>query len=299
MTEQYTDGIIIKGIGGFYYVEAANEVYECKVRGVFRKKGIKPLAGDRVSFLNDENNSHTIEKIYDRKTKLIRPQVANIEQLIIVVSTCDPKPNILNIDKMIAFALKNNIEPILIFTKTDMCEDKKIRQIYDNANIKNISFSAKTKLGVEDIREVLKDKISAFAGNTGVGKSTVLNTVYENLNLETGITSKKLGRGKHTTRTVELFKLPNEGYVADSPGFSTIDIIKYGINDKTKLIQLFPDLIKYTYNCKFVSCTHTCESGCELIEALKNNKVEKSRYDSYVAMYNELKDIKDWQLRKE
>ena len=295
--DKLLDGIILKGTGGFYYVEVAEKVYECKARGIFRKQGIKPLAGDYVTILR-EDTSNTIEKIHKRTSCLVRPQVANIDQLVIVTSTCDPRPNILNIDKMTAFAYYNRVEPVIIITKNDLSDGSEIKNIYDQSGIKSIMFSSTTKEGANEIKELLSNKITALAGNTGVGKSTLLNAIYDDFRLETGKTSKKLGRGKHTTRTVELFKLPEGGYVADSPGFSTIDISKYGIVDKNKIITLFPDLHKHAQDCKFISCTHTCEKGCSLIKALKDGKVANSRFNSYVTMYNEIKDIKEWDIKK-
>lgn len=296
ISDKWLSGIILKGIGGFYYVEAAERVYECKPRGLFRKNKVKPLAGDFVRIsINGEDG--VIEEIQPRKTQLIRPPIANIDTLMVVVSVCDPAPNILNIDKMTVFAYKNGIEPVVVISKADRGDVKCLSEIYDAAGIQNIIFSSVSKEGSEDIRRMLKGKITAFAGNTGVGKSTLLNTVYQNLNLKTGTISKKLGRGKHTTRSVELFKLPGGGYAADSAGFSTIDIKRYGLTDSAELIKFFPDLLEFTHNCKFSSCSHTCEAGCELLCAIEEGRVNKSRHNSYKEIYNELKAVKQWEVR--
>ena len=201
------EGIIIKGIGGFYYVEAAGEIYECKARGVFRKSGIKPLAGDRVTISVNENAENTIDEIHERKTLLQRPPMANVDRLFIVSSVCEPKPVLLIIDRLTALAVNKGIEPIVVFTKNDLENADEYVYIYKKAGIKAFSVSCVTGDGVEEVKAELKNHISAFCGNSGVGKSSLLNVIDKSLALKTGEISDKLGRGRHTTRHTELFKV--------------------------------------------------------------------------------------------
>ena len=221
-------GRILKGIGGFYYVEAEQTTYECKARGVFRKRGTTPLAGDWVQICID-NDTGTIEEIFPRKNMLVRPPCANIDQMFLVASVCDPSPNLLVLDKMIAVAEDQEMEPILVISKTDLQSADELEQIYQKAGIQVITVSSVSRQGVEQIKTLLMDKISVFTGNSGVGKSSLLNCISPEFQQETGIISSKLGRGKHTTRQVELLKLPCGGYVADTPGFSTMDMERYNI----------------------------------------------------------------------
>lgn len=289
------NGTILKGIGGFYYVESDNQIYECKARGIFRQKNLKPLAGDNVKF-EISNNTATITDIIDRKNSLIRPPIANIDNLIIVSSVCEPKANTLIIDKMVALATYKKIEPIVIISKSDLDDGKWLKEIYDMANIKNALISSVNGQGMETVRSFLSGKVNAFTGNSGVGKSSLLNYLFSdiNLNLETNKISKKLGRGRHTTREVELFKVSDNSYVADTPGFSNLNVNLYEEIDKESLQYYFTDFSDYLGLCKFNSCSHTCENGCAVIDAVNNNKINKSRFNSYVAMYNELKDVKKW-----
>ena len=209
-------GLIMKGIGGFYYVKAEDgNTYECRARGIFRKKKMAPYAGDRVTISAEEDGTGAIESIEPRKNDLIRPPVANIDQLFIVVSMRDPSPSTLIIDKTIAAAENKNIEPVLVLSKTDLEDAGWLREIYEKAGIPCITVSSVSGEGVEEVRQLLRGKISAFTGNSGVGKSTLLNRINEKFALETGEISQKLGRGRHTTRQVELLPLEDGGYVAD------------------------------------------------------------------------------------
>ena len=292
-------GLIVKGIGGFYYVRTADgNTVTCKARGAFRKAKITPLVGDRVKYSMVDDEEGVIDEILPRKNSLVRPPVANIDRLFIVSSVKDPSPSTLIIDKTIAAAEIKDIEPVLVITKTDVGEYEELKDIYSSVGIKTVFVSSVTGEGTEEVRELLKGCISAFTGNSGVGKSTLLNAIMPELFLETGETSKKLGRGRHTTRHVELFETAGGGYVADTPGFSTMDMERYDLIEKEKLPFGFREFEPYLGDCKFTSCSHTCEKGCAVLEAVNEGKIKKSRHDSYVAMYNEVKDIKQWQIQK-
>lgn len=291
------NGLIIKGIGGFYYVEAANQVYECKARGIFRKTGITPYVGDRVAISVEENDTCAIEEILPRKNYLIRPPVSNIDQLILVVSVCDPAPNLLIIDKTIAAAEDKGIEPIIVVSKTDLQGYGELEEIYTKAGIPFYAVSSATGAGVKQIQDLLPGKITAFTGNSGVGKSSLLNRIDPRLSLETGEISQKLGRGRHTTRQVELLKLEGGGYAADTPGFSSIDLERGERIKKENLPFCFREFEPYLGVCKFPSCSHTCEKGCAVLEAVKAENIHPSRHESYCAMYEEVKDIKEWQMK--
>ena len=290
------NGTIIKGIGGFYYVEAADEIYECKARGVFRKEKLSPLVGDKVTISINENAENTIDEIMPRKNALTRPPVVNIDNLIIVVSTVEPKPSTLVIDKLIAVAEHKNIEPIIVITKSDLASAQEIFDIYTLAGFKTIIVSNETKDGVDEVKAVLKDKISALTGNSGVGKTSLLNNLDETLALKTAQISKKLGRGRHTTRQAELYRVC-DGFVVDTPGFSSFEIDKSDIILKDELAYCFRDFSDYIEKCKFYpSCAHTADKGCAVVEAVNEGKISKSRHNSYVQLYNEVKDIKEWNL---
>ncbi len=289
-------GIIVRLLGGFYYVDTGGSIIECKARGIFRKKGLSPVVGDNVVISIEKEGYAAISEILPRKNSIVRPAVANIDKLFIVSSVCEPEPNLFIVDKMTATAFYKNIEPVLIFSKSDMLSAEKYLEIYGKAGIKAVSFSSKTGEGADKVRALLKDSVAAFTGNSGVGKSSLLNFLFPELNIATGDISKKLGRGRHTTRSVELYKTES-GYVADTPGFSTVDLERYEIISKDMLAGTFPEFKDYINTCQFTSCAHICEKGCAIIEAVKQGKISKSRHKSYVEMYNEVKDIKEWQKK--
>lgn len=288
-------GKLIKGIGGFYYVKCDGEVYECKARGNFRKQKISPLVGDNVEFNVFENSENAIENILPRKNELIRPPLANLDTLFIVSSLTDPKVNTEIIDNLIAICEYKKIEPVIVFTKTDLDDSGEYyKNIYTNAGFKVILCDNNTGSGSQEIRELLKGKSSAFTGNTGVGKSSLLNNIFPNLKLKTGETSKKLGRGKHTTRQCELFDTDG-GYVADTPGFSSLDFQKCERILKDDLPYCFREFVEYLPYCKFSTCSHTNDKGCAVLKAVEDGKISKSRHNSYVSMYEEVKNYKEWE----
>lgn len=292
------NGKLIKGIGGFYYVETADTVYECKAKGIFRRNNIAPLAGDDVVISVNENSENRIEEIKERKNSLVRPPVANLDQLFIVSSTVEPDINTYNIDKLIAIAEYKGIEPIIVFTKTDLSDIyKDYVSVYEKAGFKVICCDNTSGKGADEIKSLLSGKISAFTGNTGVGKSSLLNCIDKSLSLATSEISKKLGRGRHTTRHTELFKI-NGGYVADTPGFSSIDFEKCENILKDDLFDCFREFETFFGQCKFSTCTHINEKGCAVCKAVNDGLISASRHNSYIQMYNDVKDIKEWELKK-
>ena len=288
-------GIIIKITGGFYYVEAADGVFECKARGVFRKRGTSPLVGDYVDITVPDDGYCSIDAIRERRNSLVRPALANLDNLMIVSSVKEPEVNLYLIDKMTAAAVSKEITPIVVFSKSDLGSAEKLVEIYRAVGIHAYEFSSVDNRGLDVIKAELKDKVTAFCGNSGVGKSTLLNALFPDLQLQTGEISDKLGRGRHTTRTVELFR-KHGGYIADTPGFSTVDIERFELIRKDELKFAFPEFEEYFGTCKFNSCNHVCEQGCRVIEAVESGVIPRSRHESYVRMYNEVKDIKEWQI---
>lgn len=286
--------LIIKSTAGFYYVRCPdNKVIECRARGVFRKAKLSPLVGDRVTIETDYN-SGTVTEIYERKNALNRPPVANLDKLIIISSVAEPSPNPYIIDTMTAIAVDKDIQPIVVFSKSDIASADDYVDIYNKAGIESFSVSAKTGEGAERFRSIFKDSVCAFTGNTGVGKSSILNCIEPTLELATSQISNKLGRGRHTTRTVELYELCG-GYIADTPGFSSLDFENNEIILKENLQFCFPEFQQYIGKCKFVSCAHIGEKGCAVCEAVKNGIIPESRHESYKMMYDDVKDYKAWE----
>ncbi len=296
LTDKKLNGIIIKGIGGFYYVETAEgDIYECKARGAFRKKKLTPLVGDRVEITVRDGKENTVDEIFERDSFLLRPPIANISTLVIVSSLKEPNPNTLIIDKLTALAFKKNIKPCIVISKSDLGDPGELLEIYKSSGIPVCAVSCKENKGIDEVRAMIGEGITAFTGNSGVGKSSLLNCLDERFSLATGEISDKLGRGRHTTREVSLLKY-GDGYLADTPGFSSLEIASTEIIKKEELPFCFPEFSEYLGECRFASCTHTVDKGCAVLEALSDGKISKSRHLSYVSMFNDVKDIKDWQL---
>lgn len=290
------DGILTKAIGGFYYVEAATAVYECKAKGIHRRNGISPMVGDNVSITVNEGSYCSLDKVYERKNFLNRPTVANVDKLFILASTCEPVPSTLVIDKMTAIAQDKGIECAIVFTKEDLKSDDGLAEIYRRSGFEVFTACAPSGVGVDEIRNALNGKICVFAGNSGVGKSTLLNALIPSLGLETGEISEKLGRGRHTTRQVELFHAGG-GYIADTPGFAAVDLTGDELIVKENLPFCFKEFLPYLGTCRFSTCTHVADKGCKICQAVDEGIIMKSRHESYAAMYDEVKDIKDWEIK--
>ena len=285
-------GLIVKSIGGLYTVESPDGIYECVPRGIFRKEGKSPCVGDRVNFQDDR----VITEILPRKNHLIRPPLANMDQLIFVVSVCEPSPNLLLLDKFIAIAEYKNIKPIVVLTKVDLDKHEDIFSVYKNAGIDVVVIDYRNGEGIETLKEILGGKISAFTGNSGAGKSTLLNAIDSRFDIRTGEISKKLGRGRHTTRHAQLYRLDNGGYIADTPGFSTFETNKYDIIKKEELCSCFTEFLEFSDNCRFKDCSHTKEKDCAVIKAVSDGLISESRHSSYCQMYEEAKSIKEWEI---
>lgn len=282
---------IVKGIGGFYYVKTADGVLECKLKGIFRKNKITPAAGDFVKVEKD-SGTFIISEILPRKNSFVRPLISNVDNFFVIVSTVEPVPSTLVIDKLCAIAVNKDATPYIVITKTDILHDKDIYSIYKKSDIQVINTENSEDL--QKIKQLLDKKISVFCGNSGVGKSTLLARLLPEIDFETGEISKKLGRGRHTTREVELFEAFG-GLVADTPGFASLEMEKAANIGKDELQHAFLDIGKYFGKCKFTGCSHTAEKGCAVIEALNKNEISQSRYDNYVTLYKQANSVNEWE----
>lgn len=282
-------GIIIKGIGGFYYVKNENNIYECKARGRFRNKKITPLVGDYVKFSIDPlTEKGSIEEILDRKVELIRPPVANVDQAIIVIAAKNPQPNLQLLDKLLLLGELSELKLNICINKIDLDNEgllENILDIYKKTNYNIIPTSTKKGKGIEEIKKILEDKITVFAGASGVGKSSILNSIQSGLELNTGEISKKIKRGKHTTRHSELLELELGGWVVDTPGFTSLNI---SFVDIEILDRLFPEFIDHITQCKFSNCIHIDEPQCGIKSAVKERYISESRYNNYIYFAKEI-----------
>lgn len=285
-------GVITKGIGGFYYVRTDADTYECKARGKLRREGLVPMVGDRVE-IEMENGKGSIERILERKTMLVRPAVANIDRLIVVAAMSTPAPNPALIDHFLIMGEITGVDTFLCLNKTDLAPEaaEKLAAIYRKAGYTVICTSTVNDEGIEELRSLLKGHITAFAGNSGVGKSSILNLVGLGQILETGEVSEKLGRGRHTTRHVELLELEEGGFVLDTPGFSTFELPDIQAGD---LERYFPEFAPYLGSCRFRGCSHISEPGCAVLAALAEGKIGKQRHESYCDLYRRLKENRAW-----
>ena len=295
MSEKKT-GRIIRSISGFYDVQVGEKLISCRARGVLRKEGNSPLTGDMVE-ITLENGKGMVEKILPRRNSFVRPAVANVDALVVFAANVNPVTEPFLIDRVAAIAGDQEVPVYLCINKCDLDPAVDLERIYKNAGFQVICTSAETGEGVEQLRELIRGKLTAFTGNSGVGKSSVLNRLCPELKLTTGEVSEKLGRGRHTTRHVELYHLGEGTYVADTPGFSSFDTDMMEIILKENLQYAFPDFGDYIGSCQFRDCTHRKEPGCAVTAAVASGAVEKTRYDSYLRLYEKVSQIKQWELK--
>ena len=296
MAEKVT-GRIIRSISGFYDVQTAQGLVTCRARGILRKEGNSPLTGDMVE-ITVERGKGMVEKILPRKNSFVRPAVANVDALVVFAANVNPVTEPFLIDRVAAIAGDQEVPVYLCVNKCDLDPAMDLVRIYENAGFSVICTSAETGDGVEALRALLKGKLTAFTGNSGVGKSSILNRLCPELALPTGEVSEKLGRGRHTTRHVELYDLGDDTYVADTPGFSSFDTDQMEVILKENLQYAFPDFGKYIGKCRFDDCSHRKEPGCAVREACENGQIEKTRYDSYLRLYEKASQINLWELKK-
>lgn len=287
-------GRIRKALSGFYYVDTAQGLLTCRARGKFRKEGVSPLVGDQVACTPLGGGEGMIEEIEPRRNAFDRPAVANIDQLVIVASEAIPRTEPYLIDRMTAIAALKNCDVLICINKCDLASGDGLNDYYARAGYPTLQISAETGEGIENLREAIAGKLSAFTGNSGVGKSSILNALDASYHLKVGEVSQALGRGKHTTRHVELYSIRGGAEIIDTPGFSSFDADSLSLELKHRLPETFPDFAPYLDGCRFAGCSHTREKGCAVLEALRDGKIVSGRHASYLRLYEELKDIKEW-----
>jgi len=291
-------GTIVKALSGFYYVQTENSILECKARGKFRLDGTSPLVGDKVQCSIDSNGKGRIDKVDERKNWFIRPAVANIDALVFVAANTNPVTDPFLIDRVSVIAEDAKCELIVCINKTDIDPANELYDIFSKAGFTVVKTSAETGEGSQELRNVLKNKICAFTGNSGVGKSSILNVLLPGINIRTGEVSDKLGRGRHTTRHVELYDLGDGILAADTPGFASFDIEMMNIIPKEELQYNFREFAPYIGSCRFNNCAHLKEPGCAVTSALENGEISQSRYRSYVRLYELSAQHKSWEIKQ-
>ncbi|WP_054940246.1 ribosome small subunit-dependent GTPase A [Paenibacillus ihuae] len=296
------EGIIVKALSGYYYVKplrngfiaTEEEAVQCRGRGILKKRGVAPLVGDRIIYVLTENGEGMVDEILPRESELIRPPVANVKLAVLLFSVREPDMNLNLLDKFLVHIEHSGLEPLIVLTKQDLAVDEGeataiVKELYERIGYEVMITSSLTGSGSDKLRSRLAGVISVFSGQSGVGKSTLLNRLVPGLELETGEISLRLGRGRHTTRHVELMDIGNGGFVADTPGFSQLDFLELGVEE---LSVCFREFASYAENCKFRGCSHLHEPGCRVIEAWQAGEIADSRYEHYKLFYNEMKDKK-------
>ena len=283
-------GIIIGNVSNTYKIETAEKIYVAYARGKFKNRDIKPLVGDRVRIevTDEEKNEAMIEEILPRKNEIKRPKIANIDQIIFIISTKNPKPDLLMLDKQLAYAEKIHVEPVIVVNKCDLKEIyESIKELYSKVGYKVIVTSAKQNIGINELKQVLQNKISVFSGNSGVGKSSIINALFNKEKTQEGEISKKNKKGKNTTTDTKLYKLEENTYIADTPGFSSFEISEI---ESTELDKCFREFVQEIEKCEFVGCTHIKEENCGVKMAIQEGIIATERYERYCNIYNELKE---------
>jgi len=291
------DGIIYKAMSGFYYVKSSEGTTECRARGRFRLDKSNPLVGDHVKFTIAEQGKGVLTEILPRKNSFIRPPLANVDKMVIVASSAIPVTDTFLIDRMTAIAEDGECEPVICINKTDIDAAERLYRIYNDAGYATVRTSALTGEGIDKLVEIIRKSVCAFTGNSGVGKSSILNAIEPDFRISVGDVSKKLGRGRHTTRHVELYTLKCGALVADTPGFSAFD--SGHLTDREQIQFLFPDFGPYIGNCRFPDCAHIKEPDCSVLNALSAGKLQKTRYESYNRLYEQALEYKQWDNRKD
>ena len=295
MTEKKT-GRILRSISGFYDVQTPEGLITCRGRGNLRRAQQIPLTGDMVE-ISAEKGKGVVEKILPRKNQFVRPAVANVDALVVFAANVNPVTEPFLIDRVAAIAGAQEVPVYLCINKCDLDPATDLVKIYQNAGFTVICTSAETGEGIDELKDLIRGKISAFTGNTGVGKSSILNCLCPGLELATGQVSEKLGRGRHTTRHVELYNLGEDTYVADTPGFASFDTEQMDVILKEDLQYAFSDFAPFLGDCQFHDCSHRAEPGCKIRAAVENGKIEKTRYESYLRLYEQYSQIKPWEMK--
>jgi len=292
------EGVITKALSGFYYVTSGEETIECRARGRFRRDGMSPLVGDIVGFSVTDNGKGIIDKIETRKNFFVRPAVANVDYLVIIAANVNPVTDPYLIDRVTVIAEQAGCDVVICINKTDLDAGDELFEIFSTTGYKVIRTSPVTGEGIGELKDTIKGKISAFTGNSGVGKSSILNGIDPSFSIKVGEVSEKLGRGKHTTRHVELFDIGEHTFIADTPGFASFDMDKMPHIAKEDLQYMFPEFAQYIGKCRFDDCAHIKEPGCEVLNALEEGIISHSRHSSYVRLYDLLGQVKDWEIKK-
>lgn len=289
------EGRIQKALSGFYYVESDGEILTCRARGKFRKDGVSPLVGDFAEVRELEPGKGFVERILPRRNAFTRPAVANIDQMAIIASAAPPVTDPFLIDRMMSAAVLRGCRVLLLLNKCDLDPADRLYDIYRASGVETLRVSAATGEGLEELKTFLQGRLSAFTGNSGVGKSSILNALDPAFRLKTGEVSDALGRGRHTTRHTEIYRLSCGGEVVDTPGFSAFETEELNLELKARLPETFPEFRPFLPDCRFVGCSHTKEKGCAVLDALRRGEIQPSRHASYVRLYEELKPLKEWQ----
>ena len=298
MTDTLYEGLIIRCIGGLYTVACGEELVDCRARGRFRLEEVRPMVGDRVRIQRPETGTAVIRELCDRQNSLIRPAVANIGTLVVIASEAPPVTQTFLIDRVSAIAGHKGIDMIVCINKCDEKRGDALYEIYTEAGFRVIRTSAVTGEGVEELRSVMQEGIFVLTGNSGVGKSSLLNRIDPDWGAQVGALSERIGRGRQTTRHVELYQLPTGAYVADTPGFQSFDVERMDLVLKDDLAHAFREFADYIPDCRYVDCRHIREQGCAVRAAVEAGKIPRSRYESYLMLYESMKDIHAWDLKK-